>query len=83
MNLTTIKNLNHKLKYEQKSFLDGNLQQDHEETFRVVGHLDLSMNNTSLGESVKIDIINTVVQQKEATVVSILHKTQKIVIWEH
>ena len=41
MTLVTIKNLSrHELRCEQKSFLGGSLQEDHEESFLVVDHLE-------------------------------------------
>ena len=41
MTLITIKNLSrHELRCEQKSFLGGSLQEDHEESFLVVDHLE-------------------------------------------
>ena len=59
MNVITIKNLSrHELRCEQKSFLGGSLQQDHEKSFVVVDQLDPNIKNTSLEESDESDIIN-------------------------
>ena len=59
MNLITIKNLSrHELKCEQRSFLGGSLQQDHEESFAVVDQPDPNIENTSLEESDESDVIN-------------------------
>ena len=59
MNLITIKNLSrHELKCEQRSFLGGSLQQDHEESFAAVDQPDPNIENTSLEESDESDVIN-------------------------
>ena len=84
MNLITIKNLSrHELRCEEKSFLGGSLQQDHEESFAVVDQLDPNIiENTSLEESDKSDIINEGTAEG-SDLISMLSQIQKMVMWEH
>ena len=84
MNFITIKNLSrHELRCEEKSFLGGSLQQDHEESFAVVDQLDPNIiENTSLEESDKSDIINEGTAEG-SDLISMLSQIQKMVMWEH